>query len=168
MKKITILAGVLALALAAAFPISALADTGDIAITGDINNTIDITVPDSADFGTFTIGGNNEVTFDITVDVNADGWTLTVADNKAAAANGGKMVSGTNVLSDLLQIKGGDVTTYADVPASDGTAIKIKDGTGEMAGAGQTVTISLSQAVGWSDKAASDYTITLSFTGSVE
>ncbi|MEW6447413.1 MAG: hypothetical protein AB1426_04910 [Bacillota bacterium] len=143
----------------------ALAVTDTTTVTGDVAESISLDAPDSISLGSLTVNGSttsaNQI---ITVYANNPDKTvsLTVRDDKQAS-NIGKMVSGSNVLTDPLNVKGGDQAVYVSLPTSAGSSITLESAGAIASGQFQVTDFSVRQYVYWSDKNASGYTITLYF-----
>jgi hypothetical protein len=94
------------------------------------------------------------------VKCSENGWSLTVVDAKTEHT--GYMVSGTNVLSNKLQIsQNGSSYQDADTPL---TLVENGTHTGED---GYTFRIYVEQQVTYDDTVATGYSITLTFTAAV-
>lgn len=139
MKRYTVLAGAIAVAVVAAAP-SASAQTppidGNIHIGGYASSTLELTItqPAAATFSTFTKARTYSTSFTAAVTATDPGATLTLADGDAASKSDlGYLTSGRHRLSDPLQaaVKGAfaplnttldpQLTRWSDI-VSDGPA----------------------------------------------
>lgn len=163
MRKIKAILCVLTLMLVT--PGAALAATDTTTVTGDIAESISLDAPTSINLGALTVNGNTESgTQTITVYANNSDKTvsLTVRDNNQGS-NIGKMISGSNVLTDPLNVKGGDQASYVALPATAGSTITLESAGTVASGQFQITDFTVRQYVYWADKNASGYSITLYF-----
>lgn len=163
MRKITAILCVLTVMLMT--PGTALAVTDTTTVTGDIAESISLDAPTSIDLGTLIVNGNTESGAQtITVYANNSDKTvsLTVRDNNQAS-NIGKMISGSNVLTDPLNVKGGDQATYVALPTAAANTITLESAGTVTSGQFQITDFTVRQYVYWADKNASGYSITLYF-----
>jgi hypothetical protein len=158
-KRILGIAMALAMIVVMALPMGVSAapegDTTDI--TGDIGGGYSFTAPTDLDLGAMTLGATktgNATAGNLTGN-NVGGYTVTGVDAKGT--NTGKMVSGANVLTNKFKI-GKDAGSVADSDSSQ----TLLAATG--AGGSFSIPLYVSQDVEFDDPAASDYTITITFT----
>lgn len=170
MKGKKLLIGLLAaVALVAVTVAPVMADTGTTEITGTVPKAIEVTAPVNFEMPSLDPGTSPEsAAKTATVKANHAGWQLTVKDAMAAidavskdASIEGYMWTGatttTLVLASPLDVKGGDLMSYADLTS---------ERTLESSGASGTTDVDdiyFQQAVGWGDEAG-DYSITVTFT----
>ncbi|MEW6574214.1 MAG: hypothetical protein AB1374_11340 [Bacillota bacterium] len=163
MRKLAAVLCVLLLILS--LPGTALAVTDTTSVTGDIAESISLDAPTSINLGALTVNGNTESSPQtITVYANNSDKTvsLTVRDNNQAS-NIGKMISGSNVLTDPVNVKGGDQASYVALPTSAGNTVTLESAGTVASGQFQITDFTVRQYVYWADKNASGYSITLYF-----
>lgn len=156
MKKI--LASLLAVVVLLAVMVTpVMADTGSTEITGTVEEAVEVSAPAAFGLGVLTVGGTTESgEKTVTVDANHAGWTLEVHE----ADGEGKMSTNGDVLTNEMQVKGGDITSYTNL---GGNAAKVTLEDSGAKGTSQTISVYFSQAVTWGDVAGT-YSITLTFT----
>ena len=163
MKKIIKRAVVLALLTTLLVPVTVFAEETDtVVVSGDVDAILTLTVPGPIALGSLVVGSTKESTNEsITVATNDPaGLTLEVRDNIQETTIG-KMISGANVLTNPLKVKGGDITPYTALPTVAGSYVTIK-----TTASAEEVTIadfSVQQEVLWNDPVDSAYSITLYF-----
>jgi len=163
-KAAVILSFIFALALALSLTVPAIAastDSGTTAVTGTLGGNIDVTAPSAISLTLISGDTATNSSTDGNVKCNKN-WSLTASDEKAS--NDGYMTSATATkpaLDNELQLNiNGSATYYG---AGTGQTIT---GT-KTGGDGTALPLYVSQAVSWNDDPANDYTITITFTGSV-
>ncbi len=161
------LAVICVLLLVVSVPGAALAVTDTTEVTGTIAESISLTTPATIALGSFTVPGNT-TSGDSVLCVYANNSTKTVSlvvrDNKQDT-NIGKMVSGANVLTDPLYVKGGDVAAYQALPTAAATTITLENAGAINGATGEynVTDFSVRQYVSWADEQAAGYSITLYF-----
>ena len=164
MKKIIKRAVVLTLLVALLVPATVFAAEDTVAVSGDVEAILTLTVPGPIALGNLPVGattGSDDQSITVGTN-NPGGFTLTVRDSNQVGANIGRMVSGANVLFNPLEVKGGDTTTYTPLTVVETTTVLVKATTT----AAEDVTIndfSVQQQVLWDDPVAIGYSITLYF-----
>ncbi|MEW6182910.1 MAG: hypothetical protein AB1500_07000 [Bacillota bacterium] len=166
MKKVIAIFSVLLLVLG--IPATALAATDTTNVTGDIAETISISTPATIALGALTVAANNtsaDQTLTVYANNSSKTVSLTVCDNNQVA-DIGKMASGANILTDPLNVKGGDVAAYTALPEVAASTITLENAGAVNGATGQyqVTDFSVRQYVYWSDEQAAGYAITLLFT----
>jgi hypothetical protein len=102
-------------------PVAVLAGgTGDTVISGEVPETITLTVPDDFDIGTLLpeVVISNAKT--VTVTSNGTGWSLVVAEN--GTSPDGKMArtspADAQTLTAIMEVRGGDFNTYTPLSST--------------------------------------------------
>lgn len=159
-KLITSLA--LAMLLVAVMVVPAMAaNPDDTVIDGDVGSTIDITAPGDFSLGsmpagqTTTSGVQNGMVY-----ANA-AWSMTAQDEKGT--NTGYMVSGGTPLLNEMEISD-DGSTWCDASGATTQLVYSGSATGS---AGASFDFYAQQYVSYDDVVATNYTITITFTGSI-
>jgi hypothetical protein len=166
MKKILVIAMVLALVAAMVVPLAvganAAGPVGYTTIGASIDATIEVGAPSDGSMGPMLVNKTtmNDSLVALKVYCNAPGWGLS-----ASGSNGGYMTSATagiGSLASAFNINGAEVSAYT--PLTSSVTLVAADGTLTGA-AGDSITVGGQQAVSYADKAASDYSIVITFTG---
>jgi hypothetical protein len=158
--------GVVVLTLLAALLVPATVfadDTGTIGVTGDVPSTLTLTLPAGPiALSALTVGETKDSSAqEITVATNdPGGLTLKVRDNIQETTIG-KMVSGENVLTNPLKVKGGDIASYTALSTEAAGTVLIK--TNEAAEEITIADFSVQQQVLWDDPIDDGYSLTLYF-----
>lgn len=159
MKKLLILVGVLlgVLVLSLGLVSTAMATEDTTGVSGTISTTITVAGP--ADIALTFVAGQTAASTAQTITVQNNVYVnVTVGDQDATTP--GYMDSATNTLASPLQVKGGDLISYAAVTTEQ--TLKSNWAPGEN---NQITDFYVQQAVAWTDPPG-DYSLTLVFTDS--
>ncbi|MFA5375143.1 MAG: hypothetical protein WC455_05235 [Dehalococcoidia bacterium] len=149
----------LAIALSVSIPTLALDGTDTTTVTGSVPLTITVTAPATVALETLTIDTPKESAAQtVTVACNKAGWTLTAIED--GVTPDGKMNAGSDILTNVCQIKGGDQATYVGLDAARTLETSGSKGTTPIS------TIYFAQTATAADTAG-DYSITVLFTGTI-
>ena len=159
MKKLLISLA-LATMLVAVMATPAMAVTGTTDITGNVAGVIEVTAPVAISLGNMALGDNASGVKTGTIKANA-AWTMTAKDVKVT--DPGYMVAGGNKLTSKMQISKDD-TTWLD---ADAVSPLTYSGTATAQG-GDSFNFYAKQNVVWADPVADSYSITITFTATLD
>jgi hypothetical protein len=158
MKRLALLATLLALVAIIMSPVSAFAaTTGNTVVSGNVPATVSLTATSNLTLPSLVPGTAVESSYiTVTVNTNTSGWSLTAAES--SGGDGLMSTSGGVTMTNPLEVQGGNLSTYT--PLSSTVVLRNANGT---PGNIPFDNIKFRQSVS-SSQAAGDYSIIVVFT----
>lgn len=150
---------IMLIALTAITAMGGMSQAVDFEITGEVEESIEVTAPTSPDL-TFTPGaGSWQSAGNIGLSTNSDSWSIKLLSDKAKMTN---KLGTTDTLSSAMRASASSSGTS---PITLGTSEAIlKSG---VTASTTPITLYLNQTIAWTDKPHDDYSMNITITGSV-
>ncbi|RQW81217.1 MAG: hypothetical protein EHM14_01855 [Methanothrix sp.] len=147
------------IALVAITALGGMAQAVDFEITGQVDESIEVTAPASPAM-TFAPGaGSWQNAGEIGLSTNSDSWSVKLVSDKAKMSN---KLGYTDTLGSALKASASSSgTSPITLGTSEGTLAS------GVAASTSAVTLYLNQTVAWTDKPHDDYSMNITITGSV-
>jgi len=150
---------IMLIALTAITALGGMSQAVDFEITGEVEESIEVTAPTSPDL-TFTPGaGSWQSAGNIGLSTNSDSWSIKLLSDKAKMTN---KLGTTDTLSSAMRASASSSGTS---PITLGTSEATL--TSGSAASTTPIALYLNQTIAWTDKPHDDYSMNITITGSV-